>query len=177
MRNSRSLERRYLVNDSVISSFSGDQSQRIVVTSALGVPASPIMVQENSLLCTRNASSSNSTSSIGSTSAMPLTSSLVGNNNVNGGSSSVNDGNIYSSTASVPTSATISSQQLHQPQQQQQYYPVAHFQQYHHSCHQQQQLLNLFNNGCHVSTNNATLSHMVLCFRKSYLCLPLLNFS
>ncbi|OZC05322.1 hypothetical protein X798_07758 [Onchocerca flexuosa] len=137
-----------------------DQSQRFAVTPALAVPASPIMVQENSLLCTRNASSSSSTSSIGSTTAMPPTSSQVGNNNINGGSSSVNDGNVYSNTTAVPALATVSSQQLHQPQQQQQYYPVTHFQQYHHSCHQQQQLLNLFNNGCHVSTNNATLSHM-----------------
>ncbi|VDM11172.1 unnamed protein product, partial [Wuchereria bancrofti] len=49
-----------------------------------------------------------------------------------------------------------------QQQQQQQHYhhQLAHFQHYDHSCHQQQQLLNLFNNGCHMSTNNAQLSHM-----------------
>uniref|UniRef100_A0A158Q7N9 BZIP domain-containing protein n=1 Tax=Elaeophora elaphi TaxID=1147741 RepID=A0A158Q7N9_9BILA len=41
------------------------------------------------------------------------------------------------------------------------HYQFAHFQQYHHSRHQQQQqLLDLFNNGCHVSANNTQLSHM-----------------
>uniref|UniRef100_A0A0R3R2I2 CUB domain-containing protein n=1 Tax=Brugia timori TaxID=42155 RepID=A0A0R3R2I2_9BILA len=117
------------------------------------------------LLCTRNASSSNSTSSVGSTNAMPLT-SLVGNNNVNGSSSSA-----YTSAAAIPSAVIASGQRLHQPQQQQQqhyHHQLAHFQHYDHSRHQQQQqLLNLFNNGCHMSTNSAQLSHMVLCFRNS----------
>uniref|UniRef100_A0A1I7VM34 Uncharacterized protein n=1 Tax=Loa loa TaxID=7209 RepID=A0A1I7VM34_LOALO len=131
------------------------QPQRIPATSALEVSAPPTMVvQDNSLLCTRNASSSGSTSSIGSANAMSLT-SLIGNSNSR--SSSVN-GSICNSAAAIAASATVPNQ-LHQPQQQQHYHQFAHFQQHHHSCHQQQQLLNLFNNGCHVSANNAQLSH------------------
>ncbi|CAG9537505.1 unnamed protein product [Cercopithifilaria johnstoni] len=132
-----------------------DQSHRIPVA----LPAPQTMVQDNSLLCTRNASSS--TSSVGSTNAaIPLT-SLVSNNNISGGSSNVNGCGMYSAAA-IPAAATVPSQQLlHQPHQQpQQQHQFAHFQQYHHSRHQQQQLLDLFNNGCHVSANNAQLSHM-----------------
>ncbi|KAK6101361.1 hypothetical protein QQG55_4285 [Brugia pahangi] len=143
-----------------------DQPQRNPVASVLAVPAAPaaMVVQDNPLLCTRNASSSNSTSSVGSTNAMPLT-SLVGNNNVNGSSSSA-----YTSAAAIPSAVIASGQRLHQPPQQQQHHhhqqqhyhhQLAHFQHYDHSRHQQQQqLLNLFNNGCHMSTNSAQLSHM-----------------
>ncbi|MCP9259090.1 hypothetical protein DINM_002063 [Dirofilaria immitis] len=131
-----------------------DQPQQIAVTSA--VPAASIMVQENSALYTRNVNSNSSTNNISSTNAVSLTPSLIGNANVTDGNNSVNGCGIYSNAAAI----RVSGQQLHQPQQQQQHYQFTHFQQYHHSRHQQQQLINLVNSGCHVSANNAPLSHL-----------------
>uniref|UniRef100_A0A915PKI5 Uncharacterized protein n=1 Tax=Setaria digitata TaxID=48799 RepID=A0A915PKI5_9BILA len=139
-----------------------DQPQRIPITSTLAGTAPPVMAQENPLLCTRNdCSSTSSTSSIGSTNAVPLTSSsLVGSNNVNSAvSSTETGGSMYNSAAIVSAPVAVPSQ-LHQLQQQE-HYQFSQFQQYHHSRHQQQQLLNLFNGGYHMSTtNNAQLQHL-----------------
>lgn len=141
----------------------GDQSQLIPTASTLVVQApSTVVAPDDLLLCTRNTGSSNSTSTAGSANAVSLT--LVGNNNADSSSASNVNGTVYNSAAAIPATAAVPSQ-LHQSQQQ--YDQFSHFQQYHHSRHQQQQLLNLFNNGCHLSSNSAQHSHVVLYFSKT----------